>query len=306
MCRSTNTVPHVLMTSTITPQPLPPPPPQAPQPSQPINNSSNRRINIDSSPPEPFNIARIVTQVEEGKKSVRFANIDDDQADEIRYFERISFIDAKNVWYNESELYSFVQEGKKLALAYRNTLTTTSTTTTSTTTNAHAHAHQEYCYRGFENYTIERQKHRLLSNRFNVLIQHRNSKDNDISINTVNDDDIQQLDDISQQCSNWSTNVALLTAINDYFVSYGGDDEDGDNNYCDETSSFFPSVTDMIPPEFPIGIQRIMLFSSSIAIQQSRKRTIRTTQQAASTANSNVSNSNSDVIRRRVKQRVVY
>ena len=301
------------MTSTITPQPLPPPPPppQAPQPSQPINNSSNRRINIDSSPPEPLNIARIVTKVEEGKKSVRFANIDDDQADEIRYFERISFIDAKNVWYNESELYSFVQEGKKLALAYRNNLST-STTSTSTTTNAHAHAHahahQEYCYRGFENYTIERQKHRLLSNRFNVLIQNRNSKDNDFSINTVNDDDIQQLDDISQQCSNWSTNVALLTAINDYFVSYGGDDEDGDNNYndCDETSSFFPSVTDMIPPEFPIGIQRIMLFSSSIAIQQSRKRTIRTTQQAASTANSNVSNSNSDVIRRRVKQRVVY
>ncbi|OEU14300.1 hypothetical protein FRACYDRAFT_269562 [Fragilariopsis cylindrus CCMP1102] len=74
-------------------------------------------------------------------------------------------------------------------------------------------------------------------------------------------------------------------------------------------SSFFPSVTDMIPPEFPIGIQRIMLFSSSIAIQQSRKRTIRTTQQAASTDADNVSissNSNSDVIRRRVKQRVVY
>ena len=299
------------MTSTITPQPLPPPPPPPPQPSQPsqpINNSSNRRINIDSSPPEPFNIARIVTKAsEEGKKSVRFANIDDDQADEIRYFERISFIDAKNVWYNESELYSFVQEGKKLALAYRNNLMTTTTTSTDAHAHAHAHAHQDdYCYRGFENYTIKRQKHRLLSNRFNVLIQHRNSKDNDISINTVNDDDIQQLDDISQQCSNWSTNVALLTAINDYFVSYGGDDEDGDNNFCDETSSFFPSVTDMIPPEFPIGIQRIMLFSSSIAIQQSRKRTIRTTQQAASTANSNVSNSNSDVIRRRVKQRVVY
>jgi hypothetical protein len=312
MCRSTNTVPHVITIShhnnnqataftRLSPLPLPLPL------SINNNNNNNRR------PP-------III-----KKSVRFAIDDDNELDQIRYFERISFIDAKNVWYNESELDSFVQEGKKLALAYRNLTSSTNTTTNLTTTNTNTtkttndlEHHQNQDYRGFDSYTIKRQKHRLLSNRFNVLIQHH-QKDtinmNDDSNDT--DTDTQELDEMSKRCSNWSTNVALLTAINDYFESYGGDcncNGDHDDDDDDESivvglqQSFFPSVTDMIPPEFPITIQRIMLSSSAI-VQRKRTRSNfvqqQQQQQQPSTDNVSSSNNSSDVIRR-VKQRVVY
>jgi hypothetical protein len=203
------------------------------------------------------------------KKTVRF---DDNKLDQVRYFERISCIDAMDVWFNESELHSILQEGKKLALAYRNLTNNNNSNIEHQYRNLN-YMHQDY--RGFGHYTRRRQRHRLLSNRFNVLI-HRQK---DIIMN----DDRTQLDDISQRCSDWSTNVALLTAINDYFESYGGDEE--------TVQLFFPSVTDMIPPEFPIAIQRVMLLSSN---NKQRKRT--------GIQRSVISNN----VIRRVKQRVVY
>ena len=56
-----------------------------------------------------------------------------------------------------------------------------------------------------------------------------------VVLDIIMNDDRTQLDDISQRCSDWSTNVALLTAINDYFESYGGDEE--------TVQLFFPSVS---------------------------------------------------------------
>ena len=165
------------------------------------------------------------------KKSVRF-----NQTVHIAPYERIDTEDSKNIWYSNVEIAAMKAIGKKMAGCYRKLVD--------------QQIKGDMCYRGFEGYTVLRQRQRLLSNRC-ALYAHKQGMNADVTAFMY------------KQANQWSTNVAFVQAVHDYVDTFENPSAAKNDFTMMKT---LPSVSMMVPPpDHPFAVQGF------IALQSQRK-----------------------------------
>ena len=170
-------------------------------------------------------------------------------------FERVSTDEANGVWYSSAEIATMKTHGKEMAVSYRK---------------LGSQMNEGDVYRGFEGYTFQRQRQRLLSNRCAVYAYKQGLDESMVSA-------------LYKQCNQWSCDIAFVQAMHDIVSAY----EMESNSNTSECT--IPSVTSILPPpDLPFAVQGFLVLQ-----KQRKTRVERKLKRRASTAGI-----------RRVRQRV--
>lgn len=173
------------------------------------------------------------------KKSVRF-----NQMVHVAPFERASVEEAKAIWYSTTEVACMKAKGREMAASYRKL-------------GVHQVDSDDYCYRGFEGYTFLRQRQRLLSNRCAVYAYKQGL-------------DATTTAAMYQQVNHWSSDVAFVQAIHDFFQTQNDTTSAVINNQL--MMNTIPSVNSMIPPpDLPFAVQGFVVLQSQRKSKLERK-----------------------------------
>ena len=170
------------------------------------------------------------------KKSVRF-----NQTVHVAPFERASMAEGKNIWYSILEVASMKANGREMAASI---------------SKLGPHQIDEDFYRGFEGYTLVRQRQRLLSNRC-AIYAHKQGMDATVTAAMYN------------QCNQWSCHVAFVQGVHD--TVYSHDDKDTGSIY-NKLMDTMPTVATMVPPpDLPFAVQGFVVLHSQRKTKLERK-----------------------------------
>jgi hypothetical protein len=174
------------------------------------------------------------------KKSVRF-----NQTVHVTPFERASMAEGMNIWYSILEVASMKAKGREMAASMRK---------------LGPHQIDEDFYRGFEGYTLVRQRQRLLSIRC-AIYAHKLGMDATMTAAMY------------KQCNQWSCDVAFVQAVHD--TVYSHDDQDitsVGSIYNKLMMDAMPTVATMVPPpDLPFAVQGFVVLHSQRKTKLERK-----------------------------------
>lgn len=167
------------------------------------------------------------------KKSVHFNPVV-----HVAPFERTSEKEANDVWYSSEEIATMKTYGREMAISYRK---------------LGSHQHDGGAYRGYEGYTILRQRQRLLSNRCAVYA-YKQGLDESI------------MSGMYKQCNQWSCDVAFVQAMHDIVSAYGMESNLG------TSECMIPSITSIHPPpDLPFAVKGFLVLQSQRKSKVERK-----------------------------------
>jgi len=171
------------------------------------------------------------------KKSVRF-----NDCVKVTSFEKISSSQAKDLWFDSSEMANIKSEARNIVSSYRQLAVE----------GAHASLSKEE-YRGFEVCTPLRMKQRLIANGSTIYAYSKGYKPEAIA-------------SLYRHCNAWSSKIAFLQAIHDYASVYNKRPV-GTANNMESITKALPPISSMIPPQsLPNEIEHDVL----VYLQQQR------------------------------------
>jgi len=172
-------------------------------------------------------------QPRKAKKSVRF-----NQMVHVAPFERATPEEAIDIWYSASEVAIMKDVGREMAASYRKL----------GPSNIDADE-----YRGYEGYTLIRQRQRLLSNRCAVYAHKQGLDSNRTAA-------------MYKQTNQWSSDVAFVQAIHDFVATFS------DTTSANKVIDTIPSVVSMVPPpDLPFAVQGFFVLQSQRKSKLERK-----------------------------------
>jgi hypothetical protein len=198
------------------------------------------------------------------KKSIRFNDVVF-----VKPFEKACSQEAKDIWYNEYDMASFKKHGREMALSYKN-LTSNNNNNNKNKNKNNENTNNDdkdnkdcTMYRGFEYFSIRRQKQKIISNRCVLYAQSKDMNATEIAT-------------VYRKANAWSTDVAFVQAVHDYVDIYNSNKTTSTS--CNNT---VPEIISMIPPPiFPFALQSVLSLrrtgkrrtANNATEQQSRRR----------------------------------
>ncbi len=191
--------------------------------------------------PKTMNLPLHLPRMKFPKRSVHFNPVV-----HVAPFERVSTDEANNVWYSSAEVANMKISGREMAASYRKL----------------GSQHNEGdAYRGFEGFSFQRQRQRLLSNRCAVYAYKQGLDESMMSA-------------LYKQCNQWSCDIAFIQAMHDIVGAY----EMEFNSNTPECT--IPSVTSILPPpDLPFAAKGFLVLQ-----KQRKSRAQRELKRRASTA----------------------
>lgn len=167
---------------------------------------------------------------------------------------KVSKEQATERWYNDQELKTFKSKGRAMSSLYRKVIKVTSGNITDRPSQQEEvfSAKDLSQFRGFEDYTLRRQRQKLMANRCVLYAQTQGMTETEIAT-------------VYNKANRWSKDVAFVQAIHDHIMVYKTPE------YYRNQLPVLPLVHQMIPPSlFPFGIA-----SFNAMRKKHNKRTLR-------------------------------
>ena len=207
------------------------------------------------------------------KKSVRFNN-----CVRVAPFEKVTAIEAPEVWLNSMELAAIRTEGRDMASSYRTLLLEKQQQ------DQHQQSPKSLLskYRGFENVTVLRKRQKILANRSAIYAHLQGYKTEELAF-------------IYQQSTRFSTEIAFLQALHDYAEIYttNTNTNSAANDMTKVLQQQLPSVESCLPPTpLPFAVESAIFFQRQKR-EQKKNQNKKRTRVSASSASSSRSRSRS-------------